>query len=93
MIPKELKRDECGMGRIARIEWADEIVAEARAFVVSGQRPEGAGQNWYADTIEAASLAYFDAGLGRLADRVESLVVGTLDAWTRFDEANATTEI
>ena len=93
MIPEELKRDDCGLGRVARIEWADQVIAEARAAVVSGKRPPGAGSHWYEDAIQAASLAYFEAGLGLLADRVEALVVGTLDAWTQFDEANATTEI
>jgi hypothetical protein len=93
MIPKELKRDECGLDRIDRIEYADHLIAEARAMVASGKHPRCADSHEYQDAIQAASLAYFDAGLGRLADRVEHLDVGTLDAWRKFDQANAATEI
>lgn len=35
MIPKEMKRDDSGAGRIARIEYADQLIAEARAMAAA----------------------------------------------------------
>ena len=106
MIPKELKRDADGFTRFDRLEFADFTIRESRQIVAGDNFAAYAdqhcpdcgdartcGMNWYRDGIWDAANAYRSAGLGLRADRVEALEAGTLDAWTAFDEANATTEV
>ncbi len=55
--------------------------------------PGECGRGIYRDLIFDAEKSYSEAGLGLLADRVERLHAGTLNVWTKFDKANATTGI
>ena len=49
MIPKELKRDNQGYGRINRIKWADAMLADARAMAAAAAANPDRGFADYAD--------------------------------------------
>ncbi len=49
MIPRELKRDNMGYGRINRIAWADAMLADARDMAATAAADPGRGFADYAD--------------------------------------------
>jgi len=113
VIPKELKRDESGLGRIARIEHADQLIAKARTMAAAciadvdrgfadfsdDDCPECAtraecGLHVYEEALFDAAHNYEKAGLVLLAKRVRKLAGScVMTGWSKFDKANATTEI
>ena len=68
MIPKELKRDDSGVGRIARIEYADQLIAEARAMAAACMADVDRGFSDFSDDdcpecftrVECGLLVYED---------------------------------
>ena len=96
MIPKELKRDDSGVGRIARIEYADQLIAEARAMAAACMADVDRGFSDFSDddTLLEAAHHYEKAGLVLLAERVRKLGGScVVTGWREFDEANAASEI
>ena len=97
MIPKGLCRDAAGMSRLDRIDKADGLVKASRSLVAgvtSTRQLSPTAIATHDEWLGSASAYYRTAGLTLLADRIHDVRQRDLVyAWSRFDEANATTEI